>query len=46
MNDRRDPDEMPRWFIIFFLGLPVGLALWSGAISLAWMWLTNVGLIG
>ncbi|MEG2468768.1 MAG: hypothetical protein RSB86_15380 [Comamonas sp.] len=46
MTDRRDPSEMPGWYILFFIGLPVGIALWCGAISLAWYWLSSVGLIG
>lgn len=46
MSAPRDPDHIPGWYLLLFIGLPLGFALWCGAVSLAWFWLTNVGLIG
>lgn len=46
MSTPRDPDHLPGWYLLLFIGIPLGLAFWAGALSLAWMWLSNVGLIG
>ena len=46
MASERTVGELPGWAVFILIWIPLGLIAWVGAISLCWMWLNNVGLIG
>lgn len=46
MASQREDGEIPRWYLVLFIGLPLGAVSWVGAISLCYFWLRDAGLIG
>lgn len=45
MTRESEPDEAPRWWVVFCFFVPLGIVIWIGAISLCYFLLTVTGLI-
>lgn len=46
MDHEVDPGDAPKWWLIPFFWVPLGILIWVGVISLCRVFLTVSGLIG
>lgn len=46
MAAQREKGEIPLWYLMVFIGLPLGVIAWVGAFTLAYTFLRDAGLVG